>query len=96
MIRKKDWDRPFFIDDFTAKTVDREKVTFNVKSNKDGESVEGATLAIGNDTYTVPASGKVEAYYLPGTYDYTLKLAKHKGFNRQSDCGKIRRNKQCL
>ena len=68
----------FFIDDFTAKTVDREKVTFNVKSNKDGESVEGATLAIGNDTYTVPANGKVEAYYLPGTYDYTLKLAKHK------------------
>lgn len=76
--QKKDWDRPFFIDDFTAKTVDREKVTFNVKSNKDGESVEGATLAIGNDTYTVPANGKVEAYYLPGTYDYTLKLAKHK------------------
>ena len=66
--QKKDWDRPFFIDDFTAKTVDREKVTFNVKSNKDGESVEGATLAIGNDTYTVPANGKVEAYYLPGTY----------------------------
>ena len=40
--------------------------------------LKGATLAIGNDTYTVPANGKVEAYYLPGTYDYTLKLAKHK------------------
>ena len=77
MIRKR-LGQTFLIDDFTAKTVDREKVTFNVKSNKDGESVEGATLAIGNDTYTVPANGKVEAYYLPGTYDYTLKLAKHK------------------
>lgn len=73
-----DWSRPFIVDNFIAKTVDKEKVTFNVASDKAGESVEGATLTIGNDTYTVPASGKVEAYYLPGTYDYTLKLAKHK------------------
>jgi lysophospholipase L1-like esterase len=74
----KDWDRPFIIDNLAIKTVDKEKVTFNVTSDTDGKSVEGAVLTIGNDEYTVPASGQVEAHYLPGTYNYSIKLAKHK------------------
>ncbi|MCC8160469.1 MAG: hypothetical protein LIO53_04020, partial [Oscillospiraceae bacterium] len=72
-----DWDRPYLLDDLTIQTVDKEKVTFNITSSEDGESVEGAVLTIGDDEYTVPASGIVEAYYLTGTYSYTLKLAKH-------------------
>lgn len=74
----KDWDRPFFVDNIKMQTVDKEKVTLNVKSNENGQSVEGAVLTIGDDAYTVPENGVVEAYYLPGEYDYTLKLAKHK------------------
>lgn len=74
----KDWDRPFIIDNFKMNTVDKEKVTLKVASSEAGQSVEGAKLTIGEDVYTVPADGIVEAYYLPGTYDYSIKLAKHK------------------
>ena len=72
------YSRPFVVDNFVIKTVDKEKVTFTVASSEAGQSVEGAELTIGDDVYTVPASGKVEAYYLPGDYTYELKLAKHK------------------
>lgn len=72
------YSRPFVVDNFAIKTVDKEKVTFIVASSETGQSVEGAELKIGNDVYTIPASGKVEAYYLPGDYTYELKLAKHK------------------
>ncbi len=74
----KDWDRPFIIDNFKMNTVDKEKVTLNVKSSEEGQSVEGAELTIGENVYTVPADGIVEAYYLPGAYDYSIKLGKHK------------------
>lgn len=74
----KDWDRSFIVDNLKIQTVDKEKVTFTVASSEAGQSVEGAELTIGDDVYTVPASGKVEAYYLPGDYTYELKLAKHK------------------
>lgn len=73
-----DQGRPFVMDNLKIKTIDKEKVTFNVKSSENEESVAGAELTIGKDVYTVPESGVVEAYYLPGDYEYSLKLAKHK------------------
>lgn len=73
-----DWNRPFIVDDFKMSTVDKQKVSLNISSSNTEESVEGAVLTIGSDEYTVPASGVVEVYYLPGEYDYSLKLAKHK------------------
>jgi len=75
---KKDWDRPICLDNLVIKAIEKTKTAYTIKSSNAEESVEGAVLTIGEDNYTIGADGKVDVYYLPGEYNYSIKLAKHK------------------
>lgn len=72
-----DWNRSLVIDNVLIETVAKKTVTLNLQSSESGKSTAGAELVIGNKTYTADKDGVVTAYYLPGTYEYTIKCKEH-------------------